>query len=136
MTLLVFAFSEQPAAYYLLPIMTMPGDIQSDASPKPWVAHRGNSTPENEELLIGNRPGLELLRRKLDDALATGECRIDEGGVEFRGIRLVESDPRAETAVKPGGAKDAMRLLGCGIVGFATIFIFLAGLHEIWSWMK
>jgi hypothetical protein len=113
----------------------MPADDSSDTSSKPWVAH-GSCTPEHEDFLIGNRAGLELLKRKVDDTLATGECRVDEGGVEFVGIRLVERDPRAETAVKPGGFKDAMRLWGCGLVGFVLIMVFLAGLLQIWSWMK
>jgi len=113
----------------------MSTDNPCDENPKPWLAH-GSCTPEHEDFLIGNPPGLELLRRKVDDALGTGECRIDEGGVEFRGIRLVATDPRAQTGVKPGGFKDAMRLLACAVVGFALIFVFLAGLFEISSWMK
>lgn len=104
-------------------------------SPKPWVAH-GSCTPEHEDFLIGNRSGLDLLKLKINDALATGECSVDEGGVEFVGIRLVESDPRAQTAEKPGGLKDGLFLLGCGLVGFVLLVVFLAGLLQIWSWMS
>jgi hypothetical protein len=113
----------------------MPADNPSIASPKPWVAH-GSCTAEHEDFLIGNRPGLELLKRKLDDALATGECRVDEGDVEFVGIRLVEHDPRAVVAVKPGGFKDAVRLWGCALLVLVLVLVFLAGLLQIRSWMK
>jgi hypothetical protein len=86
--------------------------------------------------LIGNRAGLELLKRKVDDALTSGECRVDEGNVEFVGIRVVEHDPRTQTAGKHGRFKDAVGLLGCGLLGFALMFIFIAGLKQIWGWMK
>ena len=113
----------------------MPENDPSDTSPKPWVVH-GSCTPEHEDFLIGNRAGLELLRRKVDDALTTGECRVDEGSVEFVGVRLVESDPRAQTAVKPGGFKDGMRILVCAFAGFLLLAVFLAGLLQIWIWMR
>jgi hypothetical protein len=113
----------------------MPTDDPSDTSPKPWVAH-GSCAATHEDFLIGNRAGLDLLKRKIDDAIATGECKVDEGGVEFVGIRVVELDPRAETSARTGGFKNAMRLLGCGLLGFALILVLLAGLFQIWNWMK
>jgi len=110
-------------------------DDSTDTSPKPWVAH-GSCTPEHEDFLIGNRAGLELLRRKVGVALTTGECRVEEGGVEFIGIRLVECDPRAQTTVKAGGFKDGIRVVGCGLAAFVLIMVFLAGLLQIWSWVR
>ena len=113
----------------------MPTDETSEPDEQPWVAH-GSCTSEHEDFLIGNRAGLELLKQKVDAALATGECRIEEGSVDFAGIRLVERDPRTGAEFQPGGVKDAAGLLGCGLLAFAFIMIFLAGLFQIVSWMK
>lgn len=113
----------------------MPTDERSEADEQPWVAH-GSCTSEHEDFLIGNRAGLELLKQKVDAALESGECRIEEGSVDFVGIRLVERDPRTGADSKPGGLKDAAGLLGCALLALAIIMVFLAGLFQIVSWMK
>ncbi len=116
-------------------VRAMSAEDSNSTSERPWVT-RGICSSEHEDYLIGNRAGFELLKVKVDDALKTGECRVEEGGVQFVGIRVLDQDPRIENADKPGGFKDGMRLLGCGVVAFVLITVFLAGLLQIWSWMK
>jgi hypothetical protein len=60
-----------------------------------WIAH-GSETSEHEDLLIGNRSGLEALEAAIHRALMDGEAPIKEPGIEFLGVRVVETDPRKE----------------------------------------
>jgi hypothetical protein len=60
---------------------------------RPWVAH-GSEWAEHEDYLIGNREGLSRLRDAIDDAIKTGITKIEEGYIDFMGIKVVEKDPR------------------------------------------
>jgi hypothetical protein len=62
---------------------------------KPWIAH-GSEWAEHEDYLIGNREGLSHLRDAIDDAIKTGiaKIEIEEGHIEFVGVKVVEKDPR------------------------------------------
>ena len=109
-----------------------------DASPSdlPWVAD-GRCSPEYEDLLIGNRAGLERLRQSIDAALADGECRIEEPDVEFIGVRVVDVDPRrSEPESDKPTPKQRVTSWGCLLAAFVLIFVLIAGLIQIVSWFR
>jgi len=112
-------------------------DNKKDSSEfnKLWAVH-DTCTPEYEECLIGNKEGLEKLRYSIDEALKSGESKIDDEGIDFIAVKLVENDPRFDKSYKKGGIRDSFRLLGCGLIGFIIIMIIMAGLFQIWNWIK
>ena len=109
----------------------LPADQSSDATP--WLVD-GASIPEHEGFLIGNRPGLELLKRKLEEALASGESGIEEVGVDFTGIRIVERDSGGEPERE--SFKQTIAKYGCLLVLVLALFVFSVGVVSIWNWSK
>lgn len=109
----------------------LPAEPSADATP--WLVD-GASIPEHEGFLIGNRPGLELLKRKLDEALASGECGIEEDGVDFTGIRVVDRDPREEPEHE--SFKQTIAKYGCLLVLVVALFVLSVGVISICNWIK
>jgi hypothetical protein len=61
---------------------------------KPWVADGGGCGPEYEDILIGNREGLTKLKEALEKAITEGETTLEDTGIEYNGIKVVDADPR------------------------------------------
>ncbi|MCP5519970.1 MAG: hypothetical protein H7A46_00310 [Verrucomicrobiales bacterium] len=113
----------------------MPADNSSTSEPRPWVTFGDCSSPD-EDFLIGNREGLELLQRKIDEALGQGTCFIEEAGVEFNGVRVVEHDSRDGHHARRGRFADTLALFGCGLFVFFIGGVFVVGLKQVWSWLR
>jgi hypothetical protein len=98
---------------------------------KPWVAY-GSYWAEHEGFLVGNKEGLSVLRDNINAALDKGESRIECGGIEIVGVRVVEqvAQPNSNRAEKPWA------VLGCGLVVFFFLAVFLSGLYQIWNWLQ
>ena len=92
---------------------------------KPWVS--SGPCEKYEDTLIGNRSGLEALRRHIDEALASGQSEINDPGIEWMKISVVEEDPRTEVA--------GLRWSGW-LVFALIIIIFIAGLFQVFKWLK
>ncbi len=112
---------------------TMPAEVSADQPARVRVGFR-DEVFEGQPGLIGNRAGLELLRRKLDEALAAGECAIAEPGVELAGIRLT-SDPDSFGPIAPprGGWRDLAALLGCAAVVLVVLILAFLAAMALWS---
>ena len=110
---------------------SLPSDKPADVAP--WVTD-GAAIPEHEGFLIGNRPGLELLKRKLDEALASGECGIEESDMEFTGIRVVAHDPRPKP--KPESFIGKLASYGCMLILALVLGTLIVGLYSLWSWIR
>mgnify|MGYP003673896149 CR=1 FL=1 len=82
--------------------------------------YHGSEWPEYEDVLVGNREGLETLRAAIDEALEKGESRAHMG--EFLGVRCIETaffeKQRKGNSL---GAKIAFSLIGCA--AFATVVV-------------
>ena len=85
--------------------------------------------------LAGNRQGLLLLRKKIDEALETGAAQCEPTSCDWSEIRVVEEwpwkQPREESAIR----------YVVGLVAVATVvgtlmLIFGLGVHDIISWWK
>ena len=77
---------------------------------KPWVAH-GSEWAEHEDFLIGNRSGLLRLREAIDQAVVDGLSKIEDGHIEFMGVKTVEKDPRKFPGNPSSGAPFAFFMI-------------------------
>ena len=91
----------------------------------PWVSSGPNE--KYEDTLIGNRRGLEALRKHIDEALEHGHSEIGDSRLEWLKISVVEEDPRIED--ERAGFKGWLFFL-------VAIIIFLAGVFQVFKWLK
>lgn len=98
----------------------------------PWV--RPGSTEEHEDELIGNREGFQLLKKKIDEVLETGRVSVQEGGIEWIGLKLVADDPQQKKSESK--IRDLVAVLVVGACVAFVLFIFIVGLGTLWSWWK
>lgn len=95
---------------------------------QPWAAF-GASYGENEDMLEGNREGLLVLRRAIDQALESGESRIEEPFVEMAGVwRLDESRALTESTQSVG---PKLAMVGCLLLILLAVGIFIIGLIQV-----
>jgi hypothetical protein len=94
---------------------------------EPWIAH-GSETAEHEDFLVGNRAGLEALKQAVEQALRDGQSLTPQPGIEYIGIRVVETDPRKPT---PHTFGDKLKMVGCLVLLLICVFIFFVGLHAL-----
>lgn len=95
----------------------------------------GGAGPDNG-WLVGNVAGLELLRRKTEEALANGESRFDHLFVWPAGIRLVHPSPAGNRSKNWDQVRDAVGVWGCGLTVVVLVFVLLAGTYQIWTWLR
>jgi len=108
----------------------------SAPSAQPWIAD-GRCSPEYEDLLIGNRPGLERLKESIETALARGESTIEGAEMEFAGVRVVDADPRGSgNEPEKTTPKQRATTFGCLLLAFLLVFVLIAGLIQIVSWFR
>lgn len=93
---------------------TFDGRIMNTETDKPWVAH-GSEWAEHEDYLIGNRQGLGRLRDAIDESIQTGISKIEDGHIEFMGVKVVDKDPRVVTDTTKRN----------GILGFVLVIIVI-----------
>ena len=98
----------------------------------PWVCP--GYTEEHEDELIGNREGFKLLKKKIDEVLEVGRVSVQEGSIEWVGLKLVAEDPRKKKPVSQG--RDALNLTIVSMIVAAVMFVFIAGIMNIYSWFK
>lgn len=101
-----------------------PKPISPDVQPWAVFGYPG----ESEDWLEGNRDGLLVLRRAIDQALEVGECNVDEPHVELMGVRC------REAPVSPGHKhSDTSKLAvpGCIALLLLTAVIFTVGLIQV-----
>jgi hypothetical protein len=98
----------------------------------PWVCP--GYTEEHEDELIGNREGFQLLKKKIDEVLETGCTPVQNGGIEWVGLKLVAEDPRTKKPVSQG--RDALNLVVVSVIVAVVMFVFIAGVMSIHSWFK
>lgn len=100
---------------------------QSETAPQETAwAHFGEPGAD-ENMLVGNREGLTILRDAIDHAIEHGEGMITTEDVEFAGVRALAAKPPVPVESKWSNFFG----LGCLIlVGFCFL-IFLVGLARI-----
>ncbi|MES2737492.1 MAG: hypothetical protein V4672_14305 [Verrucomicrobiota bacterium] len=106
-------------------------DSDTKLSPKrdqPWAAF-GASYGENEDMLEGNREGLLVLRQAIDQAIESGDSRIEESSVEFAGVRCLDESRTWTESTQSVGSKFAM--VGCLFLISLAAVIFIFGLIQI-----
>ncbi|MFL0809259.1 MAG: hypothetical protein K6L76_02475 [Agarilytica sp.] len=90
--------------------------------------YHGSNFPEYEDLLVGNKRGLERLRLAIDEALEHGESEIDSG--EFFGVKRLDTsyfeDEQDETSW-------FFTIMGW-LIRIGGLFIFGVGLATVYSW--
>jgi len=97
----------------------------------------GDAWPEHGGFLIGDRTGLEHLRRAIDVALEQGQ--YDERPLdEFGGVRLLPTEFfTSQKAYDEGGGWACLLILTLVLLSLA---IFLVGLYvvatHIWLWLR
>ena len=86
--------------------------------------YHGSEWPEYEDILIGNRKGLETLRSAIDEALENVESSSHMG--EFLGVRCVETEffERQENSSSVG-SKISFVILGVAFAVTAVV-VFLS----------
>jgi hypothetical protein len=90
----------------------------------------------NNGWLVGNPAGLELLRRKAEEALENGEGRFEHPFVWPAGIRIVHPSPAGARPKKWDQMRDAVGAWGCGLTVAVVLFVLLAGAYQIWTWLR
>lgn len=95
---------------------------------QPWAAF-GASYGENEDMLEGNREGLLVLRQAIDQALESGDSRIEESFVEVAGVRCLDESRTLTKSTQSIGSKLAM--VGCLLVISLAAVIFIIGLIQV-----
>ena len=104
-------------------------DIQPTPKPnQPWAAF-GASYGENEDMLEGNREGLLVIRQAIDQALQSGESRIEESFVEVAGVRCLDESRTLTESTQSIGSKLAM--VGCLLLISLAAVIFIIGLIQV-----
>ena len=98
----------------------------------PWVCP--GYTEEHEDELIGNREGFQLLKKKINEVLEAGRASVQDGGIEWAGLKLVADDPRKKKPVSQG--RDALNLMVVSAIVAVVGFVFIAGIMNIYSWFK
>ena len=100
------------------------------ADEKPWVAvYDRYGDPEGN--IKGNREGLIELRKRIDQAIESGEGLCEDLVCDFNSVKVCEENPIG--TLEPDTMKDKAMMYGClgGAVICASIFIF--GLVKIWE---
>ncbi|MBB5036087.1 hypothetical protein [Prosthecobacter dejongeii] len=95
---------------------------------QPWAAF-GALYGENEDMLEGNREGLLVLRQAIDQALESGDSRIEESCVEVAGVRRLDEPRTLTESTQSIGAKLAM--VGCLLLISLAAVIFIIGLIQV-----
>lgn len=90
----------------------------------------------DEDWLVGNPAGIDLLCRKAEEALANGESRFDHPFVWPAGIRVVHPPPTRNRSKKWDQVRDAIGVWGCGLTVVVVLFVMLAGAYQIWTWLR
>jgi hypothetical protein len=98
----------------------------------PWVCP--GYTEEHEDELIGNREGFQLLKKKIDEVLEVGRVSVQDGGIEWVGLKLVADDPRKKKTVSQ--SRDALNLTIVSVIVAVAMFVFIVGVMNIYSWFK
>jgi hypothetical protein len=93
---------------------------------RPWVAD-GDQWVEHEDTLIGNREGLTRLRDHIDAAIQSGSSEVSEPGIQFEGVRVVETDPRGQGS----WIADKIRLLAWAFFGSLFTVILALGIKGL-----
>lgn len=101
---------------------------------RPWICH-GSETSEHEDLLIGNRAGLEILRSAIEQALREGDGAIQKygsrrPGIEYAGVRVVETDPR-ERRKNPPTFEEKLTTAGCLLLLVSMLVLAFLGLRSL-----
>ena len=95
-------------------------------SDKPWATASGPGE-EYEDMLIGNREGLTKLKAAIEKAIAEGSVDVDDAGIEFNAIRVVDEDPR-KTSSKSSQALFVLALIGILVL---VVLGFIKGAEEL-----
>ena len=86
--------------------------------------YHGSDWPEHEDVLVGNKEGLEALRNAIDEAIEKGESKTEIG--EFLAVRCLESKFfENEGNVNTFGSKVGFALVGAVLV-FTVFMVILA----------
>jgi hypothetical protein len=98
----------------------------------PWVC--SGETADHEDQMIGNPEGFIALKKAIDTVIETGSAPLHEGHVQWIGLKLVADDPRKLPA-KKRGLREVVMLIVVSLVVAAIMFIFIAGIFQIKSWL-
>ena len=96
----------------------------------PWVC--SGSDEAHEDMLIGNREGFLLLKRKIDQALESGSSVVEEAGIEWNQVKIVEADPRQ----KKFRVRDWIPILFLGAGILLILFLVVIGFGTLKSWWQ
>jgi len=91
----------------------------------PWI-ESGDQWAEHEGSLIGNRTGLEALKKDIEKALEAGQCDISVANSNYIKLKLLDEHPDKGKKLKQTWADK-----GCLVVVAAVIFVFLCGMIHI-----
>jgi len=101
--------------------------MEKEKLDKIYLSH-GSDWPEHEDYLVGNREGLEILVKVVNDAIDNGESKADLH--EFVGVRCLET----EFFEKEQGSTGTLH----NIVGWSILagvgFILILGIKTIIGW--
>ncbi len=97
--------------------------------PAPWCF-----VTADQEVLQGNRAGLENLRAAIDRALESGEGRIKTTTDDLTRVQCLDVDPRL---ARPEIKAKWQNRIGCvaGVAVFLTV-LFLAALGVVFIWQR
>ena len=86
--------------------------------------YHGSDWPEYEDVLVGNREGLETLRIAIDEAIENGDSRIHMG--EFVGVRCLETSFfESQKNGNTRGSRIAFTLIGLAFIA-TVVIVWLA----------
>ncbi len=105
-----------------------PNMNQSETAPQETAWAHFGEPGEDENMLVGNREGLTILRDAIDHAIEHGEGMITTEDVEFAGVRALATKPPA-----PVDKWSKFFGFGCLILAVVCSLIFLVGLARIAS---
>lgn len=96
--------------------------------PRPWFF-----VSPDQEVLQGNRHGLENLRDAINGALNTGEGRVTSTIDDLTTVQCLESDPRKSA---PESKATFQKRLGCflgAVMALAVLGLASLGLVFLWQ---
>jgi hypothetical protein len=108
-------------------------NVSKDWPPREnWISD-GNEEPVQEGYLVGDRKGLETLRRAIDAALASedGEASIEELRCQWSHVRVCKQHPQEEQKdVDRSPMAKAWKYLVLGVLG-AALFLLIYGCTQL-----
>jgi len=101
-------------------------------TPKVWAFSQPTKTGIQ---LTGNREGLQILRKQIDEALEHGSAVCDDSVGDWSRIVVAEEGP-GNNRKEPSGLSYVLGLIAVATVIGALMLVFGLGVHQILLWWK